>query len=222
MKDSRRRLLAALVLGIAVAGGWFAYAPALGGPFLLDDFSNLGGLASVEDTRSALIFAFSGFAGPLGRPLALAKFLPQAAAWGEAAEPFLRVNILIHLLNACVLAWVLHRLAIVSRVREEKALFVAIAAASLWLFLPLLASASLLVVQRMTTLSALFVLLGLAGYLHARQPIVTICAFTSDPTPAPLFRLAVRPNERNGLKTPSRNPGSAIKSVASTMRTWCT
>jgi hypothetical protein len=34
-------------VGIPVAGGWFAYAPALGAPFLLDDFSNLGGLASV-------------------------------------------------------------------------------------------------------------------------------------------------------------------------------
>jgi mRNA interferase MazF len=33
---------------------------------------------------------------------------------------------------------------------------------------------------------------------------VTICAFTSDPTDAPLFRLAVEPNEANGLRTISR------------------
>jgi mRNA interferase MazF len=33
---------------------------------------------------------------------------------------------------------------------------------------------------------------------------VTICAFTSDPTDAPLFRLAVEPNEANGLRTLSR------------------
>lgn len=33
---------------------------------------------------------------------------------------------------------------------------------------------------------------------------LTVCAFTSDPTPAPLFRLLIRPSERNGLKTPSR------------------
>ena len=32
----------------------------------------------------------------------------------------------------------------------------------------------------------------------------TICAFTTDPTEAPLFRLAVEPNERNGLRSPSR------------------
>jgi mRNA interferase MazF len=33
---------------------------------------------------------------------------------------------------------------------------------------------------------------------------ITICAFTTDPTEAPLFRLTVEPNERNGLRSPSR------------------
>lgn len=33
---------------------------------------------------------------------------------------------------------------------------------------------------------------------------VTVCAFTTDPTDAPLVRLAVEPNERNGLRVPSR------------------
>lgn len=33
---------------------------------------------------------------------------------------------------------------------------------------------------------------------------VTICAFTSDPTDAPLFRVAVEPSEDNGLEMRSR------------------
>jgi len=33
---------------------------------------------------------------------------------------------------------------------------------------------------------------------------VTVCAFTSDPTDAPLLRLTVEPNETNGLRTTSR------------------
>jgi len=33
---------------------------------------------------------------------------------------------------------------------------------------------------------------------------ITICAFTSDPTDAPLFRLAIAPRETNGLRTTSR------------------
>lgn len=33
---------------------------------------------------------------------------------------------------------------------------------------------------------------------------ISICAFTTDPTDAPLFRLAVAPNDRNGLRALSR------------------
>lgn len=33
---------------------------------------------------------------------------------------------------------------------------------------------------------------------------VTVCAFTTDPTEAPLIRLVIDPDERNGLTSPSR------------------
>jgi mRNA interferase MazF len=33
---------------------------------------------------------------------------------------------------------------------------------------------------------------------------ITVCAFTTDATEAPLFRLAVEPNERNGLRAVCR------------------
>jgi mRNA interferase MazF len=33
---------------------------------------------------------------------------------------------------------------------------------------------------------------------------ITICALTTDPTEAPLFRLPVAPDDRNGLRAPSR------------------
>jgi len=33
---------------------------------------------------------------------------------------------------------------------------------------------------------------------------ITICAFTTDPTEAPLFRLQIEPSERNGLRAVSR------------------
>lgn len=33
---------------------------------------------------------------------------------------------------------------------------------------------------------------------------VTVCAFTTDPTDAPLFRLPVEPNARNGLRSACR------------------
>jgi mRNA interferase MazF len=33
---------------------------------------------------------------------------------------------------------------------------------------------------------------------------ITVCAFTTDPTEAPLFRLPIEPNERNGLRASCR------------------
>lgn len=33
---------------------------------------------------------------------------------------------------------------------------------------------------------------------------ITVCAFTTDPTDAPLFRLAVEPSDNNGLRIPRR------------------
>lgn len=33
---------------------------------------------------------------------------------------------------------------------------------------------------------------------------ITICSFTTDPTEAPLIRLSVEPNERNGLRSSSQ------------------
>lgn len=43
---------------------------------------------------------------------------------------------------------------------------------------------------------------------------VTICAFTSDPTDAPLFRLPIEPGESNGLRSPSRLMVDKITTVA--------
>jgi mRNA interferase MazF len=45
---------------------------------------------------------------------------------------------------------------------------------------------------------------------------ITVCAFTTNPTEAPLFRLLVEPNERNGLKAPSRLMVDKITTVPKT------
>ena len=43
---------------------------------------------------------------------------------------------------------------------------------------------------------------------------VTVCAFTSDPTEAPLFRLPVEPSERNGLRASSSLMVDKVTTVA--------
>ena len=156
---------------IVLVLAWICYRPALSGAFQLDDVGNLADLAYVEDLDSGADFVLAGKAGPLGRPIALLTFALQAEQWQEGASEFLRFNVLLHLLNAVLLAACLYLLSTMRDVGREKAILVAVAAASLWVIMPLLASASLLVVQRMTTLSALFSLLGLGGYLLARRRI---------------------------------------------------
>jgi mRNA interferase MazF len=43
---------------------------------------------------------------------------------------------------------------------------------------------------------------------------ITLCAFTTDPTDAPLFRLLIEPNATNGLRTPCRLMVDKITTVA--------
>lgn len=45
---------------------------------------------------------------------------------------------------------------------------------------------------------------------------VTVCAFTTDPTEAPLFRLPIEPNEKNGLRAPCRLMVDKITTVPKT------
>jgi mRNA interferase MazF len=45
---------------------------------------------------------------------------------------------------------------------------------------------------------------------------VTVCALTTDPTEAPLLRLPVEPNERNGLRAPCRLMVDKVTTVPKT------
>jgi hypothetical protein len=157
--------------GLVLLLAWACYRPALTGAFQLDDAANLGGLTQVSDFAAAFDFTFSGKAGPLGRPIVLATFAVQADHWEQGAGAFLKVNVIIHLLNAVLLAFCLYQLSLAMAMERHRAIAVAVGSASIWVLMPLLATSSLLVVQRMTTLSAMFVLLGLAGYLVARTSI---------------------------------------------------
>jgi mRNA interferase MazF len=44
----------------------------------------------------------------------------------------------------------------------------------------------------------------LQGDRFSQTASITLCAFTTDPTEAPLLRMVIEPTERNGLKNSSR------------------
>lgn len=157
------RLWALAGLVLVVLG----YLPGISGALYYDDYSNLDGLSSVADFESASQFVFGGHAGPLGRPVALASFLPMAEGWPSNSQQGLLVNIGIHALNFLLLFCLGHLVLARSRLATaEAAAYIALGSAFLWAILPILASTSLILIQRMTSLSALFGLLGLIGFVY--------------------------------------------------------
>lgn len=171
--DSKNSYTLSIVVAIftMLLLGWLVYSPAISGAFLLDDMPNLRGLNHIDNKISALQFMFSGTAGPIGRPIALATFAAQASSMESGASAFLRFNILLHLFNAMLIALFFNQL---SRARSNdtyQVFLVTLSATAIWLFMPLLASSSLMVIQRMTTLSATFMLIALSFYLFFRRDI---------------------------------------------------
>lgn len=168
---SHPHALAAMIFILALGATWLAYAPGMGGSLQFDDRDNLAGLAAVNNWDNALDFLATGIASPIGRPLALASFVPEAYAWPDLPRVFLRTNILIHILNGVLVIWFLYLLGRARNQGERTSALVATVAGGIWMLMPLLASSSLFIVQRMTTLAAVFSLLGAVGYLYARRQI---------------------------------------------------
>lgn len=156
--------LAALLIGV----GWI-YAQALPGYWLYDDWPNLAGLSEVHDLASSGHFVLSGIAGELGRPISLLTFVFQANAWDQDPAAMLRVNFLIHLL--AVLACYTFATGLAQLHIEHDVLYksrwIGLLTSSLWGLSPFLATTHLMVIQRMTSLSGLFVLLGLSAFVWA-------------------------------------------------------
>lgn len=155
---------------------YVAYVPGLTGALFYDDYGNLEGLAKVVSFDTARQFVFSGFAGPLGRPISLASFVPHAAGWPANSSTILAVNVAIHVINAVllgVLGYLLLGFRAAGAMTGARRFWVAAGAAMLWGSLPILASTSLIAIQRMTSLAAFFTLLGLicfvTGYAWRRQ-----------------------------------------------------
>ncbi|MFT3806892.1 tetratricopeptide repeat protein [Arenimonas sp.] len=151
---------------------WASYLPGLSGGFLFDDFVNLDALGkrgAIDDWPSFLRYLTSGTADPTGRPLALLSFLIDARDWPADPYPFLRTNLILHLLNGGLLYLLLRRLENQLSGRDDAGRWVALLAAAFWLLHPLLVSTTLYIVQREAILPATFSLLGLIVYVDGRR-----------------------------------------------------
>lgn len=141
--------------------------PALNGVFLFDDFSNLQNLKLISgqwDETHIRAYLVS-FPGSPGRPISALSFLINDEAWPSSPDGFKFTNLMFHLLNGVLLFGLLRQLAKVSPALPQSILWPLLAMTA-WLFHPLQLSAQMLVVQRMTLLSATFSFSGLWAYTY--------------------------------------------------------
>jgi hypothetical protein len=158
-------------LGIVILLG-AVYWSGLPGDFFFDDSPNLlmvPGLRLDTLTWDALQQAWdSGTAGPLGRPVAMLTFALNYYVHGFNPFAFKLTNLLIHALCGVLIYAVAQQLfktaSIAGQDNPQASKRTAAVVAAFWLLHPIQLLAVLYVVQRMTSLSALFLLA--AFYLH--------------------------------------------------------
>lgn len=164
---------ASLIPGLSIVWILIAYAaltwPALSGPFVFDDYSNLQNLQLLEGASSDYLGHYlAAFIGSPGRPISALSFLINDNAWPSGPFSFKYTNLMIHLLNGVLLFGLLRQLAKACPALPQSPYWPLLAMAA-WLFHPLQLSAQMLVVQRMTLLSATFCFIGLWGYIALLQ-----------------------------------------------------
>ena len=184
--DSKYLILAVLLS--LVSSGFLAYWPGISGPFVFDDFANIvdnSFLRLPDLTIGSLVnAATSTESGPLKRPIPMVSFALNYYFSGNSNNPFpFKVtNVLIHVINS-MLIFAAFYLSIVRKFAKDPffnktasnnqyAVIVSGSAALLWLLQPIQLTSVLYVVQRMTSLSAMFVLSAIVAYLYGRSVAV--------------------------------------------------
>ncbi len=168
---------------------WLVYRPGLSGPFVFDDFPNITGNRFIAidrlsaDKLMGAAFSDSDSSGLLSRPIPRATFALNYYFAGRAFEPyaFKLTNLAIHAANTVLvylLLTTLFSLAPAGRLRGDetavrhRAVMIAALSAALWALHPLNLSSVLYAVQRMNSMSALFVLAGLLVFVHGRVSLL--------------------------------------------------
>lgn len=162
-------LRAGILLFAILLATWWALAPGRAGTFHFDDYWTLRELVEINDDPSLdrhAEYVITGISSSLGRPLTLATFAVQHASWSRNPGDFIRVNILLHLLNGALLFWCLLRLAALAPRWSNP--YIPLSVTALWLLAPLHAGAVLYIVQRMAVFAGTFMLLGWLLYLGGR------------------------------------------------------
>ena len=162
-----------LLLPLLAVLAFLVYQPGLQGYFLFDDYQNIvnNTLIKLHDLSLTSLegAAVSGQAGPLGRPLTMMSFAFDVYLHGLDPYYFKLTNVCIHIVNGLLIFRLsLLLLSTIEGASQARQRWTALAIAAVWLLHPLNLTSVLYVVQRMTSLSASFTLLGLICFSQGR------------------------------------------------------
>lgn len=177
MLNSRIRLFCTWSALLLLAGA--VYAAGLSGYWVFDDFHNIvlndEMTGRVWDKAHLVSLLASSNAGLFHRPLSVLSFYLDSYWFGLSPYAFKLTNVLIHLAAGLCLAGMARVLLELYRLRHAPGLTQArsnglvLAATAIWLVHPINLTAVLYVVQRETSLAALFTALAVWAYLWARR-----------------------------------------------------
>ena len=164
-----------LILGLMATT--VAFLPGLGGDFAFDDYPNIvenAALSASDVSANTLAeVVFSSESGPSRRPLASLSFLANRLFFGPGAFSYKLTNLAIHLINVGLIFALVRVLQRSASARLTGSPLLPGAAALLWAVHPIQLTSVLYVVQRMNSLSALFVLLAMLLWTVGRQRAIT-------------------------------------------------
>lgn len=169
-------LLIVLVLTMLI------YLPGLYGDFEFDDSVNILSNDAIKvvtlSRESILAAATSGKSGPLGRSVSMLSFAGNYYLTEFDPLFFKLTNVIIHIFAGLGVYAFTRQLSLAldkgadTQKTRTRANIIAMTAASIWLVHPLNLTSVLYVVQRMTSLAALFTFLALALYVLGRRKIL--------------------------------------------------
>lgn len=156
-----------------------AYSPGLTGDFMFDDIPNIVFNPAFPvhslSLHALLNVAFSSHSGPLYRPLSMLSFALDNYFFGPGPYAFKLTNLLIHVANTALIFWLSWRLVVNCKRRYEFDWsdrivgWASVLTATAWALHPLNLTAVLYIVQRMTSLAALFTIAGMLAYIYGRE-----------------------------------------------------
>ncbi len=175
-----RALLAAAALALL----WWAYSPALHGPFLFDD--------------AALPFALPSFSAPLSvwlsnvRPVLMFTYWVNCAISGSETFSYHVLNLVFHAATAALVCLVVRRLLEWSGAMASRRGLLAAFAAAVFLLHPVQTEAVAYLAGRSETLSVLFAYAAFAVFLYRPRPAIP---WTTSAAVLALFGLALLSKE---------------------------